>query len=600
MLSFMKQKFYDLSIRTKYVLVLYSSMLLLLLFFAAILLVAARRNAHRETINSAAKSAAYSNLIVEKEQQYLYGMAAYYAITEEVQKLICDSNNGVENLHLSETVLDFSQRQNHVLSLVFYNQSGNVIDYFSIDNSCDAINQDPSDPTRALCLLTQGQRSYLWEYIPRHASSFMEYDGSPKLCLWHVVPDSSTQVPIGALAITVDSRKLFPERNTIADLNDNIVIIDTRKNLAFGQSPMANTLSDQDVINLIDHMQPYANSGDFQIHIGSKNYCTAYSKIQGSNLVSFSIIEERGIFDNISTVLIVALIGILFCGISILPILFIVTNFLTRPLNQLATSMARFRMGDLSTRVNFRGHDEIGQLGRIFDEIVQENKRLIEESYLLTIQTQEAELAKLQAQINPHFIYNTLNALQWTAIDKGELEISEMAYSIGQVFRLSLNGGQEFISVSAERELLYFYLPLQEKRFKDRLSYKLDFAPETLACMIPKLIIQPLVENSSVHGASNADSHISITVDVTRPSAQQLCIVVADNGAGIPPDILRLLPDKLEKDSPGVSSHSHFALRNISKRLALYYGNNYQFQIESAVGKGTTITIVLPSEPPKR
>lgn len=147
----------------------------------------------------------------------------------------------------------------------------------------------------------------------------------------------------------------------------------------------------------------------------------------------------------------------------------------------------------------------------VYSEMVEENRRLNEESYLLTIRSQEAELAKLQAQINPHFIYNTLKAIQWTAIDKDEPEIAEMAYSIGQVFRLSLSGGQDFIPVSTERELLRFYL-----------SYELNFMTDTLACKIPKLLIQPLVENSSIHGASDASSHAYIQMDVTHPSAGRL------------------------------------------------------------------------------
>lgn len=597
MFSFIKRKFYDLSIRAKYVLMLYSALLFLLLFFAAALLVAAEQNARQETVNSAAKSASYSNLVVEKEQQYLLGMATYYAITEEVETLIRASNDGAQELHLSETVLDVSQRRNYVLSLVFYNRRGEVIDYFSIDNSRGALSQNPYALAGPLYPLMNGKASYLWEYIPRHARSFMKYDSSPKLCLWHVVLDSSTQTPIGALAITVDSRKLFPDQNLTPDLNDNVVIVDTRKRLAFGQSPVSDLLTGEDVERLIDQMQPYANSGNFAIRIGERNYRAAYSKIQRSGLVSFSLVEERGLLDNVSAVLTVALLGILICGVTILPILFLVTDFLTRPLNQLADSMNRFRGGDLDAPVPFHGHDEIGQLGGIFNEMVEENRRLNEESYLLTIRSQEAELAKLQAQINPHFIYNTLNALQWTAIDKDEPEIAEMAYSIGQVFRLSLSGGQDFIPVSTERELLRFYLSLQEKRFENRLSYELNFMPDTLACKIPKLLIQPLVENSSIHGASDASSHVHIQVDVTRPSAGRLRIVVADDGAGIPPEILRLLPDKLDR---GVSAHSHFALRNISKRLALYYGGDYRFTIDSALGVGTTITIELPDEPPKR
>ena len=172
---------------------------------------------------------------------------SYYAITEKVEALIRASNDGAQELHLSETVLDVSQRRNYVLSLAFYNRRGEVIDYFSIDNSRGALSQNPYAFAGPLYPLMNGKASYLWEYIPRHARSFMKYDSSPKLCLWHVVLDSSTQTPIGALAIMVDSRKIFPDQNLTPDLNDNVVIVDTRKCLAFGRSPVSDLLAGEDV-----------------------------------------------------------------------------------------------------------------------------------------------------------------------------------------------------------------------------------------------------------------------------------------------------------------------------------------------------------------
>ena len=258
-------------------------------------------------------------------------------------------------------------------------------------------------------------------------------------------------------------------------------------------------------------------------------------------------------------------------------------------------SMERFRAGDRDVQLAFKYHDEIGRIGSVFDAMVTENKQLIEKTYLLTIRTQAAELAKLQAQINPHFIYNTLNTLQWTAIDNGNEEIAEMAYAIGQVFRLSLNHGNDFITVMEERELLYFYLSLQEKRFTGRLSHTLSFSDELLQVSIPKLLIQPLVENASVHGIRDANSHIDIMVAVTQETPGRLHIVVEDNGVGIPAERLVLLPDKLPETEKGVSG-SHFALKNIAKRLSLYYGSSYLFHIASTEGQGTRITIDIPFE----
>lgn len=592
MIRKLREWFYNLSVRLKYVLLLYSALLLLFFVFAAALLYIARQNARQEALGSAAKSASYSNLIVEREQQYLYGIASYYAVTEEVQHLITASNAGLAKESLPQAVLNVSQRQSYVLSLAFYNQRGVVIDYFSIDGSYGAVNQNIQDSARPISQLMSGRASYQWEYIPKGDAAFMTHDNSPKLCLWYVVRDNGPQNPIGAIAITMDSRKFFPDHYRSLDLGDNLLVVDTQRRQAFGRTELAQSLTTKEVRQLIEAVGPYTNTGTFTISLGGKTYFAAYSKIQRTSLVSFALIEDQQLFTDIGTLFAAAMVGIFLCCVSVLPILLLVTQFLTRPLHQLTESMERFRQGDLNTKVNFHYHDEIGQLGRIFNEMVQENKRLIEESYLLTIRTQEAELAKLQAQINPHFIYNTINAIQWAAIDKGEEEIAEMAYSIGQVFRLSLSGGEDFVPVATERDLLCFYLSLQERRFEDRLSYTLNFAPELLMCRIPKLLIQPLVENASVHGAANAYSHVRITVEVTQPAAGRIRILVSDDGVGIPPERLRLLPDKL--DPSGTASHSHFALKNISKRLALYYGDDYTFRIDSTPGAGTSILIDIP------
>lgn len=211
----------------------------------------------------------------------------------------------------------------------------------------------------------------------------------------------------------------------------------------------------------------------------------------------------------------------------------------------------------------------------------------------MTIRNQAAELAKLQAQINPHFIYNTLNIIQWMAIDKGDDEIAEMTYSVGRVFRLSLSQGRDFVTIAEERELLYFFLSIQQKRFGNRLSYTLDFAEDILDVSIPKLLIQPLVENASIHGVKNASSSVHISVRVTKEWPERIHIVVEDDGIGIAPEVLERLPNRLDEDHPGRQGSS-FALKNIAKRLQLYYDSAYVFNISSKVGQGTTIVIDIP------
>lgn len=588
-------RFLDLSVRSKIVLLLYTVILFMFVSLSVILLYVAEINAREEALATSAKFVSYSNGIIEKEQQYLYGIASYYAMAAEVQDLVNASNSGQQMEHLSEDLLDVAQSRQYVLSLGFYNKSGENIIYFSIDGSYGAINQNPDNVQRPIYDLIRGRRTFTWEYIPKGGDVYLKHDNSPKICLWYTIKDNQTWMPIGIMSVALDSRKLFPVDNVLSKSGDNVFVIDSEKGTAFGRDEIVQILSDEDIQNLISQIEPYKNSGNFHLHINGTPYYAVYGKVSSTNFVTIQLIADRKFFWNTETFFVICLTGLIFCLVSLLPILIAVSNFLTKPLEQLMHSMERFRAGDRDVQLAFKYHDEIGRIGSVFDAMVTENKQLIEKTYLLTIRTQAAELAKLQAQINPHFIYNTLNALQWTAIDNGNEEIAEMAYAIGQVFRLSLNHGNDFITVMEERELLYFYLSLQEKRFTGRLSHTLSFSDELLQVSIPKLLIQPLVENASVHGIRDANSHIDIMVAVTQETPGRLHIVVEDNGVGIPAERLVLLPDKLPETEKGVSG-SHFALKNIAKRLSLYYGSSYLFHIASTEGQGTRITIDIPFE----
>lgn len=257
--------------------------------------------------------------------------------------------------------------------------------------------------------------------------------------------------------------------------------------------------------------------------------------------------------------------------------------------------MEHVRCNEATELLSFRYRDEIGTLGNILDGIIIENTVLSEKNYLLQIHNQKAELAKLQAQVNPHFIYNSLNAIQWTAIEKGDDEIAELAYSVSQVFRLSLNHGNDFIPFFEEVEFLNFYLELQKKRFDDRLSFNIDIDEALFDIKIPKLLIQPLVENATIHGAKDAYTPVHINIEVWKVMPKHIHIRVSDDGTGIAPDKLQLLNQRISQRKWS-DSNTHFAIKNIAQRLALYYGDEHVFLIKSTLGKGTVVDIEIPFE----
>lgn len=324
-----------------------------------------------------------------------------------------------------------------------------------------------------------------------------------------------------------------------------------------------------------------------------------WGKVSGTDFVTFTLLPKRSFIWDSGEFYVYSVMGILLCIISLLPLLILISNTITRPLNKLMSYMQRFADGDRDVKLDFKHNDEIGKLGAIFNDMVVENKQLIETTYMLAIRKQAAEVASLQAQINPHFIYNMLNSIQWTAIDKGDNDTAETAYAMAQMFSITLNYGNNFITVQQECELLQYYLFLQQKRFAGQLSYDLDFDKSLLGARIPKLMIQPLVENSIIHGVADSSSHVHINVKVAR-NGERISISVIDDGIGISPEMLALLPDKLPYDENNHSSKSsRFALKNIYGRLRLYYGEaSFKFDFFSIPGSSTTVLIDVPIKCP--
>ncbi len=246
-----------------------------------------------------------------------------------------------------------------------------------------------------------------------------------------------------------------------------------------------------------------------------------------------------------------------------------------------------------NTKEPLESQDEIGMMNRMFNHMVEENNRQIETIYLLELQERQAELDNLQSQINPHFLYNILDTIHWSALRNNNREIADMAYSLAQVFRLSLHRGERKIPLEDEKKLVEYYLQLQKMRYKDRLEFKLEFSQDTLELKVPKLLLQPLVENAVIHGIGNRSHTVHIHVAVWWKEGY-LFLRVKDDGCGIKPEKLRCLLDDTITDTERDRKGSRYALRNIQQRLKLEYGEDYKFSIESEWGQGTRVTLIFP------
>ncbi|WP_139903203.1 sensor histidine kinase [Clostridium thermarum] len=315
-----------------------------------------------------------------------------------------------------------------------------------------------------------------------------------------------------------------------------------------------------------------------------------YTTEQSSWRIIYTV-PMKELLSDLNSVLIATIMVVIGCLIVALIFTMFISTYLTSPINRLIDSMERVKKGNFKEKVNFKYNDEIGVLGEQYNDMIDNINNLIDKVYLLQIQEKEAELKALQAQINPHFLYNTLDSIFWKAQKSNNKEISEMIYALSKLFRLTLNRGYEFTYIKNEKDFIENYLLLQKMRYGDKLSYSIRFDEEILSYRIPKLILQPFVENAIAYGTefSNTESMIIVTGDQHDKGIR---FTIKDNGRGMSSELIAKI---LSDDRSNIANESTgYAMKNIRKRLSLYYDDNFNFNIYSTEMNGTTIEIIIP------
>jgi two-component system sensor histidine kinase YesM len=278
-------------------------------------------------------------------------------------------------------------------------------------------------------------------------------------------------------------------------------------------------------------------------------------------------------------------------------LLAIIVRGMNRRVNHVITVIRKEGTDSLNDLPTASG--DFHMLERSVDHLIIRVRTLVEEKYKAQLHEREAQLQALQAQINPHFLYNTLDTINWIAIGKGATDISQMIDSLAKYFRLSLNKGQSIVSVEDELRLAQVYLEIQQSRFLDTFDFKLEIQEGLDAYRMPKLILQPIVENALLHGIRKAKDRRGLIVISAKEEKGDLLFAVSDNGIGMEESLAsRLLTEApSESINRGSSdSGSSYGLFNVNERIKLYSGDDYGVGINSRLDVGTTVTIRLKAE----
>ncbi|QNU66124.1 sensor histidine kinase [Ruminiclostridium herbifermentans] len=273
-------------------------------------------------------------------------------------------------------------------------------------------------------------------------------------------------------------------------------------------------------------------------------------------------------------------------------------NTISKRVKRISEDMHTVALGNFDFLPSIEGNDEIGQLSRDLGVMVKSINDLISEVYVvnmqkdqLAIRQREIKLKMLASQINPHFLFNALEAIRMRAYCNGDEEVAEVIMLLGKIMRRNLEIGNELVFFHEEVNLVKAYLDIQKFRYRNRFNYKLNYSCELENYKLLPLIIQPIVENAVVHGLKWVEEGGDISLNAEKESGI-LRIIVEDNGCGMDEEQMRNVIESLNEaeNDPG----QHIGLKNVHQRIRLYYGEDYGISIESTFGKGTRVEITLP------
>lgn len=290
-----------------------------------------------------------------------------------------------------------------------------------------------------------------------------------------------------------------------------------------------------------------------------------------------------------SQVIIGSIFAILFSIFISIVIYFLLSRTVTRPVRRLVASMQKFEKqaesfeykADMSNVVEFQ------TLSASFEHMVLMIQSLMEKVHNEEIVLRKTELKALQAQINPHFLYNTLDSIQWMCEQDNSKDAVKMVGALAKLFRISISHGNEFITISDELKHAESYLIIQSYRYKNQFTYSFDVDKSVLGYMCNKITIQPFIENAIYHGLDRMVDEGEIKIIVER-CGKDIVIKVKDNGLGMTEEQCKTILQKDRSDSKGIG------VKNVNDRLKIYFGEEYGITIDSELDVGTTVTIKIP------
>jgi two-component system sensor histidine kinase YesM len=369
-------------------------------------------------------------------------------------------------------------------------------------------------------------------------------------------------------------------------IHDGIVIFDRDFNPVYQKG---SALSSREVAQLAALKK--AESGTLLINHQGHKKVVNYRTSDYSGWTVALVVQEKILLKEIKSINTISIVLAAICaGLSLL-LAVLISSVVTHSVKQLLTAMKKIEQGDLDSHAILKTQDEFAVLANGFNKMVDRIKVLLQANIDMQVKRKEAEMKVLQGQINPHFLYNTLDGIRMKALLNRDSETAGMIEELSGLLRVNANVNREFVKVAEELEYVQRYIKLQNMRYKYPFQLEIDLPEAIMQLPIPKFIIQPLIENSTGHGLETKKNNRRIRIS-GYVTDQRVTIEVWDNGVGIESELLAELKRNFAVDEP--DDHHRIGLRNVNSRIKLYYGREFGLDIASGIQQGTTVSIFLP------
>lgn len=425
-----------------------------------------------------------------------------------------------------------------------------------------------------------------WVILPLHHPNYYLDTEVVVFSVARLIREPSTQIPLGMIKIDL-KQQLIEEIVSNANSQSQIFIVNDKNEFIYPNQ--GDQLISPEVLTAVQNRNENNNTN---IRLNGIEYLMVFNKSENTGLSIIMLRPKSEILSEVNDLRKVSPFVVL-AGILIASILgFILSKPLVGSIHRLKEAMVDVEKGNFSQRVSIDSEDEIGELGKGFNVMMSEIDRLVSEVYKTSLREKDAELRALQSQMNPHFLYNTLESINMLAITKGNLEVSDMVSSLGKLLRYTIENNSKIVFLKEEVSFIRSYITIQKVRMGDKLQYTEIIPHDLMDTTVPKLMLQPIVENSIVHGLGSRGG--TVTIQATQKE-DKVEIIISDNGKGVDTNRLKELKQSLKTHEPLTSAgHNGIALPNVHERIQLLYGNEYGVEIQSEPNKGFSVIITLP------